>query len=651
MEASGTIVKVGKGVRKYKAGDRVCVFIGNAFRSFITLSTDFICPIPISGDLTQAPIYIPYITVLHSLKDLAKLRKGETLLIHSATGAVGQAAIQYAKHVGANIIATAGNPEKRQFLNSIGIDLVADSRSLQFSSQVMEWTDGQGVDVILNALTGEFLVKSWSLLAAGGRFIEIGKQDIVQNAPLPMEIFNRNTLFAAVDLDRIFLNHPKTIHRLLREARIYFQKGIFKPPPCNIYPAAQCHAAFQLMAKGQHIGKILLKMANETLEALPKIEPKPLFDGDSTYMITGGLSGFGLATAKWIAERGGRHLLLLSRNGPTTAEAHNTLKEFEEKQIQVKIARADVGQFEQLTTTLKEYLPLMPPLKGIFHSAMVLEDALVTKMDPLQLVKVLHPKMCGCWNLHRLTCETELDYFVLFSSISSLIGNPGQANYAAANAFLDHFVEYRTKLGLPALTLNWGAIAEVGVAARNAQLMAHLKTSGIQPLFPQQALNNLEVLLSHSQGQYAIMHVDWPKIFSALPKLRNQTFFELVKVNQTLSKDSDFYHQLKQLDIPAQQQALVALIKEKIAAIMQMDIHKIDENVKLNTLGVDSLMAMELQHVMEQQLGYKIPTMELIKGPTIIQLAQRVGGMFKASTDISSPAANASEAAEVNTEE
>jgi len=622
MEASGTIIKIGKGVRDYKEGDQVCIFIGNTFRSYITLPTESIFPIPFSATLEQAPIYIPFITVLRGLKEIAKLSKGETILIHSATGAVGLAAIQYARHVGAKIIATAGNQEKWEFLNSLGIDFVADSRSLHFSKQIQEWTHGRGVDVILNALSGEFLLKSWSLLASCGRFIEIGKRDITQNANLPMEVFNRNALFAAVDLDRIFFENKKAIHRLLRQAMRYFQQGVFKLLPCQTFPAAQCHEAFNMMAKALHIGKIMLKMENETLEVVPSDNSKSLLNENSTYMITGGLSGFGLATAKWIADKGGRHLLLLSRSGSSSSESREALKYLTERHIDVKVAAVDVGNLEQLETTFKKILPLMPPLKGIFHCAMVLEDSLISKMEEDHIQNVLHPKICGCWNLHLLSSELNLNFFVLYSSISSLIGNPGQANYAAANAFLDSFVQYRARLGLPALALNWGSISQVGVAARNTQLTAYLESCGIKALLPKQALNNLEVVLQNPHGRYAIMNVDWPQIFSSLPQLQNKPFFESIRTDQSKTLESDFCYVLRNMDKSKQQQALLALIKENVAAILQMDLNKIDEKAKLNILGIDSLMAMELQHAMEKQLGFKIPAMELIKGPSIEQLAQ-----------------------------
>ena len=244
MECSGTVIAVGKGVRTCKIGDQVCAFARNTFSSFLTLSAEAVCLIPAGTGLHEAPVYIPFITVMPGLKEVARLKKGETILIHTATGAVGLAAVQYAQHVGAKIIATAGSEEKRAYLHALGIVHVADSRSLLFARQVMEWTDGRGVDVVLNALSGEALLKSWTLLAPYGRFIEIGKRDISQNTGLPMEVFHRNTVFAAIDLDRTFAEDKKMIRRLLRETSQYFEKGIFKPLPCQAFPPSQVQERF-----------------------------------------------------------------------------------------------------------------------------------------------------------------------------------------------------------------------------------------------------------------------------------------------------------------------------------------------------------------------------------------------------------------------
>lgn len=624
MECSGTVIAVGKGVRTCKVGDQVCAFARNTFSSFLTLPAEAVCAAPANTSMEEAPVYIPFITVIRGLKDMANLKKGETVLIHTATGAVGLAAVQYARQVGANIIATAGSEEKRAYLHALGIAQVADSRSLQFASQVLAWTNGRGVDVILNALSGEALLKSWRLLAPYGRFIEIGKRDISQNSGLPMEVFQRNTTFAAIDLDRTFAEDKKIIRRLLRETLTYFEKGIFKPLPCQVFPPAQVHEAFHLLARARHIGKVMVKFDHEKISALPMLKHEGIFHGHATYLVTGGLHGFGLATARWIVANGGKHLILLSRQGAATEKAKAAVVEFARQGIGIKTAAVDVGNIDQLSAALKSLLPGCPPLKGVFHGAMVLDDGLIGQLDAGRFTAVMHPKVAGCWNLHQLTKDMDLDYFVLYSSISALIGNPGQGNYAAANAFLDAFAGYRRARGLPAHAVNFGAIADVGVLAGQAALAFHLQHSGITPIAAEQALQVLGQVLTSASGQYGIMQVDWPKLFSTLPSLRQEARFASLQTAQAEGGHSDFAQRLLGMDIESQLATLIDFIGSKVAHTLKMDVHKVDTDVKLNTLGMDSLMAMELQHLMENKLSCKIPTMELMKGPSIKELSRSI---------------------------
>ena len=358
----------------------------------------------------------------------------------------------------------------------------------------------------------------------------------------------------------------------------------------------------------------MVKFDVETVSAMPMHKRKGLFHAQAAYRVTGGLNGFGLATAKWIVKMGGKHLILISRQGAATDQAKAAVSKLEQQGVTVKTATVDVGDMVQLQTALDNLLKDSPPLKGVFHSAMVLDDALIGQLDVERLRAVMHPKMAGCWNLHQLTEGIDLDYFVLYSSISSQIGNPGQANYAAANAFLDAFSYYRRARGLHALTINWGAISDAGVLSRQTALASHLENSGITPLPSEQALQVLEHLLTKPGGQYGIMQVDWSKLFSALPSLKQEAKFSSLRVAQTEAGHSDFTHYLLNLDGETQLGVLIKFIGERVAHTLKMDASKIDAEVKLNTLGMDSLMAMELQHMMEQKLCCKIPTMELMKG-------------------------------------
>ncbi len=629
MECSGTIVARGPKVKNYQIGDKVCCFVPNTFQSYINVSTQHIFAIPHDTSLDEAPVYIPFLTVLRALKDSAKLKKGETILIHSATGAVGLAAIQYAQFVGANVIATAGNEEKRAYLHHLGVQNCSDSRSLSFVNDVKQWTEGRGVDVVLNSLSGEALTKSWSLLAPHGRFIEIGKRDISANNPLPMLYFNRNTSFAAIDLDRTFKENPQIIQRLLKEASLLFKQEVFKSLPCKNFPAHEAVEAFQFMARSKHMGKIMLNFANQKVEGLSLVNQKTLVNPAHSYLITGGLSGFGLIIAKWLVDRGAKYLILIGRRGAASVEAQEVIQELLKRDVIVKVAAVDVTHYDQTKALLADCEKEMPPLKGIIHSAMVLNDAWIAQLTPESIRQVLRPKIGGCINLHRLTLQHPLDFFVLFSSISSLIGNPGQGNYAAANAFLDSFCHYRKYLGLPALTLNWGAL-NMGVLTRNNKIAKHLEAQGIHAIAPKEALQVLEQAILSDDDQLCALDVHWNKIMQTMPSIHKSSVFADFRPEKNLAAAHiPLIDELHSRDENSRLAIIANMIKKTLADTLKMDQTKLEENVRLNTLGVDSLMAMELQTTLELNLGVKIPTMELMKGPTIKQLSQLTDRLLK----------------------
>ncbi len=614
MECTGTIVAAGKKVKNYRVGDRVSAFTPKAFHSYITLKEPFVFPIPPGCTLEDGAIYVPFLTVLHALKEIGKLKKGETILIHSATGAVGLAAIQYAQSVGARLFATAGSEEKRTYLRNLGVERCFDSRTLTFADEILQATEGRGVDVVLNSLSGEALIKSWSLLAPYGRFLEIGKKDISINSQLPMKDFNRNTLFASIDMDRIFQERHVVAKRLCKETFSLFEKGIFKPLPCALFPAKEAVEAFHYMARARQIGKIMLKFGGETVTGVP-LNQKPLLHSDASYLITGGFSGFGLTAAQWLAEKGAKHLILIGRSGASSKEAEQALEKLARKGVSVKAAAVDVADFSQMQQLLRACQKEMPPIKGVIHSAMVLQDAFLSQLTPEAIRRVLLPKVGGALNLHRLT--SGLDFFVLFSSISSLIGNPGQGNYAAANAFLDAFCHYRKSLGLPGTTINWGAL-KTGVLSRNNKVAKHLAHHGINSLPAKTALNLLEKAILANERQLCAFDIDWKKLMSSQPAMKEAFAFADFRQQE----DVPLCEKLGSMDEKERCSFITARLREVIGKTLKMDPEKIDPSVRLNTLGIDSLMTMELIVEMENSLGVKVPIMELMKGPSISQLVQ-----------------------------
>lgn len=624
MECSGTIVSIGPEVKHHQVGDQVCCFTPNTFQSYITLSEHLVFPLPPGTDLQEASLYIPFITVLRALKDIAALKRDETVLIHSATGAVGLAAIQYAKSVGARIIATAGNEDKINYLHSLGIAQCADSRSLSFVENIRRWTNNRGVDVVLNSLSNDALLKSWSLMAPYGRFIEIGKRDISANSGLPMGTFNRNTLFASIDLDRSFIDQPALIQRLLKETYHLFAKRVFKPLHCHHFPASEVCEAFQLMARSKHMGKIMLTFENQTVIGETISKSKSFVNGNATYLVTGGFSGFGLSVVKWLVEKGANYLVIVSRKGAVSSEAKQTVEQLRKAGVVVKEACIDVTHHEQLNTLIQECSQEMPPLKGVIHSAMVLNDGLISQLNDDSVLKVMQPKIEGCLNLHDCTKNCPLDFFVLFSSISSIVGNPGQANYAAANAFLDSFTHYRKSQHLPSLTINWGAL-KTGALVRDSKVADYLHQQGITVLPIDKALAMLEQAICAGECHLGIVDMNWNKMMKSRSVIGQSSIFsEFVESNGEDDSTTYFNKQLEGLDETSQLTIIISALKEMIGKIVKMEPEQLDEGARLNTLGVDSLMAMELHTLMEFKLGIRIPSMELMKGPSIRQLANLI---------------------------
>jgi len=566
-----------------------------------------------------------YLTVYHSFTKVARLQKGETVLIHSATGGVGLAAINLAKWIGAEIIVTAGSEDKREYLRSLGLDKISDSRSLAFVDDIQAWTSGRGVDVVLNFTPGETMVKSVHCLAPFGRFIELGKVSFDRNEALHLRPFHENLSYSAVDFDRICKNDPAYINEVVIAVLKLMSEGSIAPLPCKTFPASQTVEAFQTMARAKHIGKISIKLKDEALQVQPAIKPG-LFSAEASYLITGGLGGFGLQVARWMSENGAGHLVLLSRSGASSEEAKNAIKQMEAAGTSISSYAADVSDRSKMAEVFAEITASLPALKGVMHAAMVLDDKVIQDMERNSLAKVINAKAKGAWVLHELTSKLDLDFMVLYSSISSLIGNAGQANYVAANNFLDQLAHYRHNMGLPALSINWGVFEETGVVARNEQLAKHLSNIGITPFSSPDATAALGLAVHHDQPQVGIMHVDWARFADLLPtgsgnsRLAN---LRLLEADDGLKKDKQLLKQTfgdKANELRLE--IITAELIESVAVVMRMEAEEIKPTQSLRDLGLDSLMAVEIDVEFSARTGLDIPSMEMSSGPSIDELSK-----------------------------
>jgi NAD(P)-dependent dehydrogenase (short-subunit alcohol dehydrogenase family)/acyl carrier protein len=496
-----------------------------------------------------------------------------------------------------------------------------DSRSLDFAEEVMAITNGEGVDLVLNSLAGEFIPKGISTLRAGGRFLEIGKVDILQNTRLGLQLLDNNIAFFAIDLSKLILNEPALIRALWQEAVSYFTNFAFKPLPLKVFPIAEVVEAFRYMAQAKHIGKVVVSLETDEVLVAPAREPAT-FAAAGTYLISGGAGGLGLAVAQWLVERGAGHLVLMGRSGASAA-AQVAIDAMAEAGAEVRVVQADVAQAEQVAQVLDEIRESMPPLRGVIHAAGVLDDGILLQLNSERFRKVMAPKIDGAWNLHKLTLDDPLDLFVLFSSGASVLGSPGQGNYVAANAFLDALAHQRRALGLPAATINWGAWAEVGLATR-ADRVQHLTQQGIVPFTPEQGVALMGRILATDQVQMMAVSMDWKKLLDlyAPPFLSYLAEEVAAEAGPSERKEAGLIRAELLAVAPRERQQVAELfLREQIARVLRSSPEKIDLHQPLTSLGIDSLMAVELKNRVESEMGIALPVTALLQGPTLAQLA------------------------------
>jgi NADPH:quinone reductase-like Zn-dependent oxidoreductase/acyl carrier protein len=632
LECSGVVTRVGRRVATFAAGDRVMALAPFSFADHVTMPAHLVAAIP--GWLTcfdAATIPVAFVTAYYALVTRGGLRRGERVLIHSASGGVGLAAIQIARRVGAEVFATAGTPEKREFLAQVGVTHVMDSRSLAFAREVMTITDGEGVDLVLNSLAGEAIPKGLSVLRDHGRFLEIGKRDIYEDHRIGLWPFRKNLSFLAIDLDKVMREQPKvaggilsTVARLVRQRR-------FVPLPYRVFPLAGARSAWRTMAKATHMGKIVVSVGDHApcVEAAPAARPR--FRSEATYLITGGFGGLGLLVARWLADHGARHLALVGRHGAASHEARAAVAQLERTGVSVAQFHADVSRQQDVARVIGTIGRRMPSLRGVIHAAAVLDDALVANLNGERLRRVAAPKAFGAWYLHGLTKGLPLDFFLLFSSVSSVVGMPGQCNYAGANGFLDGLSAHRRALGLPSITINWGYVGELGLAARNPDVVARFENQGLKPISPAESLDVLGWFLAERPVQMTALKMDWGRfgkvfgLFGQAPKFA-PLYREGASRHATAS-DADRAQRGRSLDgLPEVERASLvrSLLHDQIARVLGTSAGRLDVHTPLTDLGFDSLMAVELRNWLDSAFAVGLPAVEVMRGPSVEQLAAAV---------------------------
>jgi NADPH:quinone reductase-like Zn-dependent oxidoreductase/SAM-dependent methyltransferase/acyl carrier protein len=646
-EVGGIVTAVGSHVTHFRPGDRVfgLAVFGLSTQTIARASDVRRIPKDLSFE-EAATIPVVFMTSWHALKNVARLRKGERVLIHAGAGGVGMAAIQIAHHLGAEVIASAGSSAKRTLLQTLGVKHVIDSRRGDFAEAVMELTDRRGVDVVLNALAGEAIPMGLACLAEFGRFVEIGKRDIYQNSRIPLRPLRRNASFHVVAMDAVFASDESLTREMLAEISDLVEQHALCPLPFRAFPANNVGSAFRLMAGGKHIGKVVVSLP-ETF--LPR-RGEPMASNfevksDGCYLITGAFGGFGRVIANWLVHCGARHLVLSSRNGASTPEAETFVHSLRDRKVTVQIVKADAGSPNDIARLLAEIRRRAQPLRGIFHLAMFIDDAPLAALNRERMASVIGPKALGAWLLHQGTRDIALDCFVMFSSISSIFGNPAQGNYAAANAFLDSLAHHRQALGLSALTINWGVLGGEGYVARNERVAEFLAKQGVRELSPGEVLSIVESSLRAGSPQVAAIRVDWAKWRTFFRGMQGnpllERIFAAVEGQDSAGVTSDWRNKIESA-APAEKETVIAhAVREVVGSVLRVKPDTLRDDQPLTDLGLDSLMGVEIENSLEAAIGVALPPTSLMRARTIGQIATliagHVGGTAQSATSPPTP--------------
>jgi acyl transferase domain-containing protein/acyl carrier protein len=650
LECAGRVVAVGDRDSEFALGDEVVALGFGTFASHITVDTRFAAPKPAHLSLEQATT-IPgaFVTAYYSLHTLGQLHRGERVLIHSGASGVGLAAVQLALSAGAEVFATAGSREKRDLLATLGVPHVMDSRNLSFADRVLELTGGEGVDLVLNSLAGEAIDKNLSILRPCGRFVEIGKVDIYKNRKVGIGPLRKNISMFAVDLIGVFRDRPDLARSLLRELIGRSERGELHPLPQRVFPVTRVVEAFRSMAQAKHVGKLLVSMKDAGGLRVEETTNSPIIHADAGYLITGGLGGLGLAVADRLARRGARHVALVGRSEPSRS-AEAAVDSLRQRGVEVLICQADIAEREQAQRVVEIVQRTMGPLRGVIHGAMVLDDAPIEHLTEERMWKPMRPKIMGAWNLHELTVDAQLDFFVMFSSFASIIGNPGQANYVAGNAFLDALAYYRRARGLPALTVNWGVVGQVGYVANTQDAAQRLDRPGIMPMPVAETLDALEELLSGRAVQVGVAQLDWREILRLTPSRTPGRFAGLATEmggDDGRTDANSRRREILEADSAARASLLETYLREVLARAMQASPAQIDTEQSLLNLGLDSLISVEVRNRINDDFGINVPLVKFRQGASVKVLAAHIAELLGGNRGESDKAA-ADEGVDVN---
>jgi acyl transferase domain-containing protein/acyl carrier protein len=621
VDFAGVVTAVGPDVTDHQVGDRVGGFSENGcWATFVTCDANLAVTLPPGlQDDQAAAVSTAYATAWYGLQDMARIKPGDRVLIHSATGGVGQAAIAIARFAGAEIFATAGSEERRQLLRDMGIEHVYDSRSTEFADLIRRDTDGYGVDVVLNSLTGAAQRAGLELLSIGGRFVEIGKRDVYANTRLGLYPFRRNLAFYYVDLALMCASHPQQVQDLLRTVYRLVAHGELPPLKHTTYPLVEAATAIRVMSAAEHTGKLILSIPREgRSRVVVPPERARVFRSDGAYVITGGLGGLGLFLAAGMAAAGCGRIVLTGRSQPTP-RAQKTIARIRATGADIQVECGNIAEPATAARLVATATATGLPVRGVLHAAAVVEDATLTNITDGLIDRDWAPKVYGAWHLHNAAATQPLDWFCSFSSAAALLGSPGQGAYAAANSWLDGFTHWRRAQGLPATAIAWGAWAEIGRAAALAEGQTTMIT-------PTEGAYAFQALLRHDRSYCGYVPIIGTLWLTGLAE--RFPFAEAFQATGHNRPDTNaFRAELSTLSPEEWPDRFQSLIGEQLSLILRRTI---DPDRPFTDHGLDSLGNLEIRTQIETETGIRITPKAIATHNTVRALAQHLSDTLSA---------------------
>ncbi|OQE31225.1 hypothetical protein PENSTE_c001G09701 [Penicillium steckii] len=642
IECSGVVSSVGKNVTSLKVGQRVMALPLGAYSTYARCPATSAAPIPDNMSFeVAATVPVVFATAYYALFDLGRLQEDERVLIHAGAGGVGQSAIMLAQMIGAEIFVTVGSVEKKQFLmTQYGIpeDHILYSRDTSFARGIKRATNGEGVDVVVNSLAGDLLRETWECLAPFGRFVEIGKADITKNTRLDMLPFEYNVSFASVDLTKVAARKPKLMRRLLDDVTKLLGQGTVNPIlPLTSYRISELETAFRTLQTGKAMGKIVVVPHPEDHVKAVTSKTGHVLKADASYILIGGTGGLGRSMARWMSSKGARNIVLVSRSASVNDKVQELIDELAADGTHIGVKACDVSSRASVEKLVKEDMKDLPPVRGVVHGAMVLRDILFEKMTLEDFTAVAESKVEGAWNLHDVLSDSPLDFFVALSSVAGTIGNRGQGAYAAANVFLDAFMEYRRSQGLPGTSIDLTAVRDVGYLAevdskRQQEVLKNIGTDG---------MDEAEVLalfaaaitgdLTRSCGGHCITGLE---LGSTLDHFWAQDAKFSILYEEAKAKHGSaggagggpavpLNTQLA--NAPSKEEALqicYEALAAKLAQVLVISIEDMDPSITVASLGLDSLVAIEIRNWIAREANANVQVLELLSSGSLIALAE-----------------------------